>query len=148
MILKLLSKDDPLLRTHSCAVADPTSDDVKNLSLDMIATMRSVRGIGLAAVQVGSPMRMFVVEHGASKKVLVAVNPTVLDSSGMQTCDEGCLSMPGQFRLVERAKRIALQYTDLNGKKHVREFSNLGASIVLHEMDHLNGVLITDRSNA
>lgn len=146
----------PVLRDKSSAI-DPaliTSQDFKTLVKDMIKTMREHQGVGLAAPQIGVPIRVFCVECKSDKRykgvpnipVYTVVNPvvTVVDkeTSGIY---EGCLSIPGLRGWVERPKAVRLQGLDTNGKKIDRIVKGFHARILQHEYDHLNGSVFLDR---
>jgi peptide deformylase len=138
---------DPLLRTVSTPIGTP-DDDIRQLARDMFATMYEKRGIGLAAVQVGRPIRMIVFDAGtrASPRPGVMIDPVIEWSK--KTCvvmEEGCLSIPGVHLDVSRPSDIKVSYTDLEGFRRTRDLGGMPARIVQHEIDHLDGVLITSR---
>jgi len=121
-------------------------NDVRVLAEKMTETMRTEKGIGLAAPQVGVNKRVIIAT--LEKEARLLVNPEILSFSAECTEDEeGCLSLPEQFGKVSRSKRIVVQYLDEHGKQHEEELSDLDARIVQHEIDHLNGILFTDRAS-
>ena len=137
---------DPILRTKSAPV-EKLDDDLLAFALNMIETMHEADGIGLAAVQVGRPIRMLVADvgerspRGVSK---IFINPEILESEGEYLFDEGCLSIPGLSAEITRPERILLRYTD--GRRQQREdwFDELLARVLQHEIDHLEGKLFVD----
>jgi peptide deformylase len=117
---------------------------ILELAENMFQTMEKEKGIGLAAPQVGVDKRVIVVMLG--KETILMVNPEILSFSAECAVDEeGCLSLPEKFGKVSRAKRIVVRYIDEKGKQQQKELSDLDARVVQHEIDHLNGVLFTDR---
>lgn len=119
-------------------------DGIRKLITDMKISMKKEKGIGLAAPQVGMSKRVIVVTLG--KQVLGMINPEIVSfSAECVVSEEGCLSLPGEFGNVSRAKRVVVKYQDENGKQEERELSDLDARVVQHEIDHLNGILFADR---
>ena len=121
--------------------------EIKELAEDMTETMlKSERdAVGLAAPQVGVSIRMFVAQTRNGPGVFI--NPKILKKSGRETAEEGCLSLPGIWLKVKRAKEIELEAIDINGKKIKTKAVGLFARILQHEIDHLNGVLIIDKAS-
>lgn len=110
----------------------------------MIDTMYNHRGMGLAAPQVGHTIRMFVMKYGSSQ--LVMLNPTIIRRGNeMAKAEEGCLSIPGKKIRVNRNKLITVRWMDLNGETQEAKMRNNDARCVQHEMDHLDGILITEK---
>ena len=138
---------DPILRRVSEPVAR-IDDDVRRFADDMLETMYDAPGIGLAAIQVGEPLRMLVIDlakEDEDKQPQVFVNPEILASSDERSVyEEGCLSIPDYYAEVERPASIRLRYQDLTGQTHEIETDGLLATCLQHEMDHLNGVLFID----
>ncbi len=124
-------------------------EDIIKLLDKMTATMYSTNnGIGLAAPQVGKSLQMSVIDLTMGAKAeerIVLINPEIIESDGVETGEEGCLSLPGISAQVKRKTRLLLQYFDLAGKEHQREFQGFMARAIQHEIDHLQGVLIIDR---
>jgi len=135
---------DPVLREKSGPV-DKVDSYVRNLVADMFETMYRDRGVGLAAVQVGVPLRLFIVDtsqHGGGR--LVLINPKITRLDGTQLGDEGCLSVPGLVGEVKRAYTAGFEAVGLDGEPIAGEASELTARAVQHENDHLNGILFID----
>jgi len=142
-VLEIRIDDDPILRTFAEEIApEEFTTSLYRLATDMLKTCKSAGGIGLAAPQVGISKRIIVTKAPVP---LVWVNPVLtLIPGGWITGPETCLSLPGVVVDVKRAKEVVVQYQDLHGK-HQEETVKGPLSIVLqHEVDHLNGVLITD----
>jgi len=121
--------------------------EIKELAEDMTETMlKSERdAVGLAAPQVGVSIRMFVAQTRNGPGVFI--NPEISKKSGKEAVEEGCLSLPGLWLKVKRAKEIELEAIDINGKKIKTKAVGLFARILQHEIDHLNGVLIIDKAS-
>ncbi len=144
----------PILRygehpLHKPAAAVPVVDDeVRRLVDDMIETMYAAPGVGLAATQVGVPLRVFVVDVSVGRNptdLLVMINPVFLERDGLQLEEEGCLSVPGFNATVVRPKRAVLAGLDRNGTEYTVEAHDLLARAFQHEMDHLDGMVFVDR---
>lgn len=138
-LLPILRYPDP--RLHK--VAEPVSrfdDTLKRLAADMAETMYEAPGVGLAATQVNVHQRIVVIDITEEKNgLLVLVNPEIVHSDGLQTREEGCLSVPGIYDKVSRPERVSVRYQDLNGQTQQFEAEDLLAVCVQHEIDHLNG---------
>ena len=119
---------------------------LRRLADDMIRTMHEAPGVGLAAPQVGRPIRMFVFDVGEGARALV--NPILRDEWGEQLAEEGCLSLPGLYFPVRRAERVWAEGFDLDGHPVTIEAEELLARVLQHETDHLDGVLFIDRLEA
>jgi peptide deformylase len=119
---------------------------IADLLEEMIETMILAPGIGLAGPQVGVPLRLFVmnVEENEFDRV---INPVILETGGVSTYNEGCLSVPGIYEDVVRPDWIKVKYLDENGKEHIVERDELWARCFLHEYDHLEGKLFVDYLN-
>lgn len=132
----------PVLRQKTEAVAKVTK---KTLFLidDMIRAMRKANGIGLAAPQLGVLSKVIVISPGGRPEVLI--NPVVVKSEGSQIGQEGCLSIPGLYGDVERAEYVEVDALDKRGREVTFELEGLAARVVLHEIDHLDGVLFIDK---
>lgn len=133
----------PILRERAAEVATVT-DDVRALVEDLLDTMRADKGIGLAANQVGTAQRVAVVDANDGQGPLPLINPVILERSGKVTQEEGCLSIPEIYGDVERAQRVVVETTTLNGTRARVEASELRARAIQHEIDHLDGVLFID----
>ena len=138
------TEGDPILGKISKPVLE-MNEKTKQLIGDMLETMYHANGVGLAAVQVGVLKRVVVIdvsEEGNSPIILV--NPEIIDKSGSQTGDEGCLSVPGKYGIVKRPDYAKVAYYDENMEQHELEGTGLLARAICHEMDHLNGKLYVD----
>ena len=151
-IRPIVEVPDPRLRQISSPVEEVT-DDVRALVADMFETMYDAPGIGLAAIQVGVPKRILVIdlqepaEEGGEpvKDPRVFINPEILTTSDEDVpYTEGCLSVPDQYAEVDRPDAIRARWLDLDGKQQEQEIDGLLAVCLQHEMDHLNGVLFID----
>lgn len=145
-ILPIRLYPDPVLRV--CCPAVVTFDgQLEKLVADMAQTMYAAPGVGLAAPQVGVETRVAVVDITVGEEpgnLLVLINPQIVETSGSETDIEGCLSIPGVSDKVERALGIKLTALDTQGEEYQIEAEGLVARAILHEIDHLNGVLFTD----
>ena len=143
-LLNILEFPDPRLRTKAKPV-EHFDAALKQLSADMLETMYDAPGIGLAASQVDRHIQMLVLDVSEEKDApMTLINPQILERIGSQTCQEGCLSVPGIFADVDRADRIRVAAQDLNGKHFELEADGLLAVCIQHEMDHLIGKLFVD----
>ncbi len=151
-IRPIVEVPDPRLREISKPV-ETVDDEVRALVADMFETMYAAPGIGLAAIQVGVPKRILVIdlqepeEEGGDpiKDPRVFINPEILDHSAQEVpYTEGCLSVPDQYAEVDRPESIHARWLGLDGKVHEEEIAGLLATCLQHEMDHLNGVLFID----
>ncbi|NNC47908.1 MAG: peptide deformylase [Sphingomonas sp.] len=154
-ILKIYETPDDVLRQISKPVEEVT-DWHRQLIKDMFETMYDAPGIGLAAVQVGEPIRLLVIdlqepenpddpESKVIKDPKVFINPEILETSDHEVpYTEGCLSVPEQYADVMRPDRIKARWLDENGERHEKEIDGLLAVCLQHEMDHLEGVLFID----
>ena len=142
-ILPLITHPNPLLQQKSKVVKDVKDKKVQQLILDMIATMRQAKGIGISAVQVGELLRILIVEM--KDKPLVLVNPKIYSKSLKKNIDlEGCLSVPGKFGRVKRCSAIKVRSLNPGGKKVDFKAQGLLARVIQHEFDHLQGKLFID----
>ncbi len=147
-VLPIYTYGAPVLRKKAHPVKQVT-DDVVGLIMDMFETMRKAGGIGLAATQVGEVQRVVVIDVSeteglADVKPFSMINPEVLEQSGSVRIEEGCLSIPDVRDEVDRAERIRIHFRDSNFDEVEAEVSGLLARVILHEIDHLNGVLFLD----
>jgi peptide deformylase len=134
---------DPVLRQVAARVREITPE-IKQVIADMTETMWHQVGIGLAAPQVGLAYRILVMDDGKGGAQAL-LNPTVESRSGTVREEEGCLSLPGIFGVVERSKTITVSAMDAEGRPVSLEATGLKARIIQHELDHLDGVLFIDR---
>ena len=145
-ILKIRNCFDPVLR-KKCGVIENIDERLVTLSKDMIETMYSAVGVGLAANQVGEPSQLIIVDMGFGTDKhdpQVIVNPTITASEDEEIDQEGCLSIPDIFADIRRFKRVEAKGVDLNGKDVRFEVEDYLARAFQHEMDHLNGKLFWD----
>jgi peptide deformylase len=146
-IRKILTEPDPFLRQKSQPV-DEVDNDIKTLMNDMVDTMYDAPGIGLAAIQIGVPKRVIVIDlsKGDDKKnPMFFVNPKLLKKSENDSSyEEGCLSVPNQFAEISRPDKCEVEYLDYNGSKKILKADGLLATCIQHEMDHLEGILFID----
>lgn len=143
-LLDILHYPDPRLRNVAKPVAEVT-DEIRTLIDDMLETMYAAPGIGLAATQVNVAKRVVVIDVSDDGNApLALVNPEVLEKDGVETMQEGCLSVPGFYETVQRAERIRFRYLDRDGKQVERDADGLLAVCVQHEIDHLDGKLFVD----
>tara|TARA_B100000902_G_scaffold16267_1_gene19448 strand:+ start:1948 stop:2472 length:525 start_codon:yes stop_codon:yes gene_type:complete len=146
-VRKILTEPDPLLREKSKKV-DKVNDEIRLLMDDMLETMYAAPGIGLAAIQIGVPKRVIVIDISRDeekKNPLFFVNPEIITNSDTDASyEEGCLSVPGQFAEISRPDKCKVKFLDYNGNEKILEFEGLLATCIQHEMDHLEGVLFID----
>jgi peptide deformylase len=133
-----------VLREAAAPVAG-VDDSVRKLIADMTETMRDAPGVGLAAPQVGVQRRVLVYSLGTEEPVHALVNPEIVEHSGEQIGDEGCLSIPGLTFPVARADRISVRALDGNGQPVSLEAEEFEARVIQHEIDHLDGILFLER---
>ncbi|WP_375645664.1 peptide deformylase [Bartonella sp. TT29SHDZB] len=145
----LVTLPDPILREVSKPV-ERVDAALQKLADDMLETMYNAKGVGLAAIQIGIPLRMLVIDVSGNsedeqKKPLVIINPEILWLSDERNIyKEGCLSIPDYFAEVERPKRLCVRYQDREGKQIEIEADDLLATCLQHEIDHLDGRLFID----
>ncbi len=151
MALKIVTYGDPILRRPTRPVSEIT-DALQRLIDEMVVTMYRAPGIGLAANQIGSPLRLFVAnpsEQHDPSQLFVFLNPEVVAIEGGQSrMNEGCLSIPDVREDVQRARVTVLRGLDRHGRPQEIEGRELLARIFQHEMDHLNGLVFVDRLSA
>ena len=146
-IRKILTEPDPFLRQKSSNVGE-VNNEIRSLMDDMLETMYDAPGIGLAAIQIGVPKRVIVIDlskHNEKKTPLYFVNPEILDKSKDDASyEEGCLSVPNQFAEISRPDMCKVKFLDYNGEEKILEAKGLLATCIQHEMDHLEGILFID----
>lgn len=136
------------LRVPSLDVKEDVLSQVQNLFEDLLDTSKSLGGLGLAAPQIGVPLRVFVMEpRNSHEEPRIVVNPRVIAGSGKITSHgEGCLSVPGQRFEIKRARNIVIDCLDSEGKRQrIKARNKMEAIVIQHELDHLDGVLVCDR---
>jgi peptide deformylase len=147
MIRPILKYGDDVLHQQALPV-DELTGDIHRLIDDMIETMYAAPGIGLAAPQVGVPVRIFVIDLSVGREpdgLMVMINPSFVERDGMQLEEEGCLSVPEFNATVVRPSRVVVKGLDRSGTERQREGDGLLARAFQHEMDHLDGTLFVDR---
>jgi peptide deformylase len=147
VIRPILKFGESPLHEAASAVGELT-EDVQTIINDMIDTMYAAPGIGLAAPQIGVPLRIFVVDLSVGRKaddLMVFINPVFVERDGVQLEEEGCLSVPGFNATVARPSRAVIKGLDRTGVERTVEGSDLLARAFQHEMDHLDGKLFLDR---
>ena len=141
-LLPLHLLGSPVLSEHSADVAQ-VDDRVRAFIANLFETMDAEQGAGLAANQVGVAERIAVVDANGDRFAMV--NPRIVESTGAQTGEEGCLSIPDVFADVTRAERVVIEALDEQGQPYRREATGLAARAIQHEIDHLDGVLFIDK---
>ena len=137
---------DPVLRMKAREV-ESFDDDVRRLARRMERLMVDAHGVGLAGNQVGVLQRLLILQPGAEEEPRALVNPRIVsESPERETCEEGCLSLRGVLAPVERAVAVAVEALDVEGRPVRLELRDLAARVAQHEIDHLDGVLILDRT--
>lgn len=139
----IVTLGDEVLR-KKCRPVGEITERIQTLVDDMIETMHDANGVGLAAPQVGVMRRIFVVDIGEGPIVLI--NPEIIEMSGEQTGEEGCLSLPGKAGTVTRANYVKIKGLDREGNERVYEGTELLARAFQHENDHLDGILYIDKA--
>lgn len=139
---------EPVLRKLSSPIENINGSFVKFLK-DMNETMLAARGLGLAANQVGKTVRAFAIDMNqfdVLDEPRIIINPEVMETGGeIVTGEEGCLSFPGLYQMIERPTKITIKSVNLDGKEYYFDAQGLVARVILHEIDHLDGVLFIDK---
>ncbi|THF64546.1 peptide deformylase [Pseudothauera nasutitermitis] len=147
-LLPILRYPDPRLHTRAEPVVE-VDDEIRTLVRDMAETMYAAPGIGLAATQVNVHRRVVVIDVSEDRTDLMAfINPEILERSGEQVCEEGCLSVPGIYENVTRAERVRVRALDGEGKPFELEADGLLAVCIQHEIDHLDGKVFIEYLSA
>ena len=146
-IKTILTEPNKLLRQISKPVAKVGNEE-RQLMDDMLETMYAAKGIGLAAIQIGVPKRIIVMDISKDENKndpKFFVNPIIKNKDNLKsTYEEGCLSVPNQFAEIDRPKKCDVEYLDYNGEKKILNAEGLLATCIQHEMDHLEGILFID----
>ena len=137
------TEGDEILKKKSKNV-EIIDDKIKELIKDMIDTVHKYDGVGLAAVQVGILKNIIVIDLYDEKPILKLINPVVVKTKGTQEVEEGCLSFPNKYVKVTRPEEITIEALDENGNEIKITGTGLLAQAISHEMDHLNGIILTD----
>jgi peptide deformylase len=139
---------ESILRQKSTAIEN-LNGSLVNFLKDMSETMLAARGLGLAANQVGETLRAFTIDMShfdVLEEPRIILNPEVMDVNGeIVTGEEGCLSFPGLYQIIERPSKITVKSINLDGREYFFEAEGLVARVMLHEIDHLNGILFIDK---
>jgi peptide deformylase len=144
-VMKIFLYGEEVLRQKASPVEE-VDDGVRELIRNMAETMRQANGVGLAAPQVGDSRRIIMAEVPQEQKGLIAlVNPKIVESSGTSEFEEGCLSIPGITAKVKRAAEVVVEGLTPDGEEVRNKYTGLLATVMQHEIDHLEGVLFVDR---
>jgi len=146
-IRRIVKFGDPVLEAPTSRV-DRITGEIRDLVKDMIETLYAAPGVGLAANQIGIPLRLAVIDLSVGEDpagLIVMINPEVISSTGSQVEEEGCLSIPGYTEFVQRPAKAAIRALDLDGKEFTMEGGDLLARAFCHETDHLDGKLYIHR---
>lgn len=144
---RIVTYGDPVLREVSEAV-EVINQQVKDLVSDLEDTLKKAQGLGLSAVQIGVLVRVFVVDLSVvdiTETLRVFINPEIIETDGEIEMEEGCLSFPGIYQKIVRPSKVKVRAIDLEGREFVLEAAGLAARAILHEYDHLEGVLYIER---
>lgn len=145
-VLKIMKYGSDVLRTVAQPVEEIT-DEIKQIAQDMIETMYSSGGVGLAAPQVGIPRRIIVMDpdpNDPSIRAVVLINPEIVEREGELSIEEGCLSVPDVRGDVKRSQKVVVEALNLDGTKVRIEATDIHARILQHEIDHLNGKIFVE----
>lgn len=143
-IRNLRYEDDEILKKRSREI-EVIDDKIKELAKDMMETMHKWDGVGLAGPQVGVLKRIIVIDLYEEGTQFTLINPVLVKEKGIQEVDEGCLSFPNKYGKVERPKEVVVEALDIDGKKVKLKAKDLLAQALCHEIDHLNGIVFTDK---
>ena len=143
-ILNIITEEDPMLRKKSREVTEITPRIIALLD-DMVETLHKAQGAGLAAVQVGVLRRIALVEYEEGNTIEL-INPEIIEVNGEQTELEGCLSLPGKWGVVTRPETVTVRAMNRNGEIVTHTASGLGARAFCHEIEHMDGIIYTDRA--
>jgi peptide deformylase len=144
MLTLVTGKTTDILKTKTQLVADPLASEIQKLIPEMIETMYAAKGVGLAANQIGQPLRLAVAE--ADGELYTLINPEITSLSQEKILfEEGCLSLPGEYFPIVRSESLTLKYQDARGLPKKISATGFLAIVIQHEVDHLDGILICDR---
>lgn len=143
-IRNLRYEGDEILNKRSREI-EVIDDKIKELAQDMMETMHQWDGLGLAGPQVGVLKRIIVIDLYEEGMQFTLINPVLVKEKGVQEVEEGCLSFPNKFGKVERPKEVVVEALDIDGKKVKLKAKDLLAQALCHEIDHLNGILFTEK---
>ena len=148
-ILPIRIYGDPILRKRAKEITE-VEENIRKLAFDMLATVKEVKGIGLSANQVGVEKRLFVIDRSVFSEItgenspLIVINPVLVESHGQQTSEEGCLSIPGTYEDVTRELEVLVKGRGLDEREIEIQGKGFLSRVLLHEIDHLNGLLFVD----
>jgi peptide deformylase len=144
-LLPILRFPDPRLKTRADPITE-IDDEIRRLAQDMAETMYGAPGIGLAATQVNVHKRLIVVDASETRdRLLVLINPDLVESEGSRIGEEGCLSVPGIYDMIERAERVVVDFLGLDGNRRRVEAEGMLSVCLQHEMEHLDGKIFVER---
>jgi len=146
-ILKIVTYGDPVLEQEGAKIKN-FDEKLKTLVEDMYLTMKEAPGIGLAAPQVGESLQLCLVDLSAGEdknQLIVLINPEIVEYSGQQKGEEGCLSFPGIFAQIERPEKVKINYQNIEGNNQTIDAEDLLARALCHEIDHLQGQVFVNR---
>ena len=145
MAIRIIREDgDEILRKKSREVEE-VNDKIREILNDMVETMHSYNGVGLAGPQIGILKRLVVIDLYDDEGPIKLVNPVIIKQDGEEEVEEGCLSFPNQFAKILRPTKVTVEALDENGKKIKIKGEGLLAQALAHELDHLDGVLFVDK---
>jgi len=147
-IREIYTYPDERLRQQAKPVDLPVSKEIRKLIKEMAEAMYAAPGVGLAAPQVGVPLRIAITDTASKegpRDLKVWINPEILRSEGAAVFEEGCLSVPGIYEDIERPVAITAAWQDLDGNRHTADFEGFPAVALQHEFDHLDGILFIDK---
>ena len=145
-IKEIIKVPNPILKKISKPVKE-VNDEIRSILDDMLDTMYDAPGIGLAAIQIGIPLRMLVIDISKEEKndPLFFINPEIVEpSKDLSSFEEGCLSVPGIWEEIERPDKCKVKFLNRKGKKQEKKCNGLLATVIQHEIDHLEGIVFVD----
>lgn len=145
MAIKEVVKHPAKVLTEKCKEVAVINEEIVTLLDDLYDTMVEYDGVGIAAPQINVPLRVAIVEIGEERAILEMINPTVLETSGAEVDIEGCLSFPNLFGEVERPTYVKIEACDREGRVYELEAGGFDARAILHEIDHLDGILFDSK---
>lgn len=144
--MEIITYPSPILRKKSTKISNLTDPRIKDLAKELLKTMKEKDGLGLAAPQIGQPIRMIAVNTKAGDQIFLNPKITLKSFFKKEILEEGCLSLPDIFGLVKRTKKVKVKYYNLEGQKIKIWTEGLLARVLQHEIDHLKGILFIDRA--
>ena len=145
MAIKEVVKHPAAVLTQKCKEVTEINEEIITLLDDLYDTMVEYDGVGIAAPQINVPLRVAIVEIGEERAILEMINPTVLETSGAEVDIEGCLSFPSLYGEVERPTYVKIEACDREGRVYELEAGGFDARAILHEIDHLDGILFDSK---